>query len=113
VTDRPDSAITQLVAWLQAQPGCRLDGGLTAGELDRAEQHFDIHFPPLWRAVLSHVHPVALPKPPRDKHGILNWTAYPDWRLRDEAGTRRLIDAPVDGLMFDVEHNNPVAAHLV
>lgn len=43
--------------------------------------------------------------PPRGEDGVLRWSAFPHWRLRDEEGTRRLIDAPVDGLLFDVEHN--------
>jgi hypothetical protein len=106
VTDGPDPAIQPLIAWLQVQPGCRLEGGLSSGELDHAEQRFGVRFPPLWRALLSHVQPVALLKPPRAKDGSLNWTAYPDWGLRDEAGTRELIDAPVHGVLFDVEHNN-------
>jgi len=51
------------------------------------------------------VHPSALPKPPRGDDGVLRWTAYPDWRLRDETGTRDLIDGPTHGLLFDVEHS--------
>lgn len=104
VSGAPDQAVRALVAWLRAQRDCALDDGLSAGELDRAEQRFGIRFPPLWRTVLGQVHPIALPKPPRDEDGILRWTAYPDWRLRDEAGTRDLIERPVEGLLFDVEH---------
>jgi hypothetical protein len=106
VTGLPNSAVEPLVAWLRAQPDCRLEDGLSAGELDRVEQHFGIQFPPLWREVLARVDPIPLPKPPRGKDGVLRWTAYPDWRLRDEAGTRDLIDAPVSGLLFDVERND-------
>lgn len=106
MTGASDSAVDALVAWLRAQPDCELEDGLTAAELDHAEERFGIVFPPLWRRVLARVHPIGLPKPPRGPDGTLRWTAYPDWRLRDEAATRDLIDAPVDGLLFDVEHND-------
>jgi len=98
--------IDALIAWLRNQDDCTLEDGLSAAELDLAETTFQIQFPPLWRQVLTHVNPVALPKPPRDAHGVLRWTAHPDWRLRDEAETRDLIAAPVSGLLFDIEHND-------
>lgn len=98
--------IDALIAWLRNQDDCTLEDGLTVDELDLAETTFQVRFPPLWRQVLACVHPTALPKPPRDRDGLLRWTAYPDWRRRDETGTRDLIDAPVHGLMFDVEHND-------
>jgi hypothetical protein len=61
--------------------------------------------PPLWREVLSLVHPVELPEPPRSDDGVLRWTRFPDWRLRDIPATQRLVDGPVEGLLFDVEQN--------
>lgn len=98
--------IDAMITWLRDQDDCTLEDGLTAAELDRAESAFEIVFPPLWRQVLARIHPVALPKPPRDTDGLLRWTAYPDWRLRDQASTRDLIAAPVNGLLFDVERND-------
>jgi len=98
--------VEPLLAWLSTHPVCHLEDGLSDHELDQAEQHFEIRFPPLWRTILSHVHPIALPRPPRGEDGILRWTDYPDWRLRDEAATRDFIDAPVNGLLFDVERSD-------
>lgn len=92
-----------LVDWLRQQPGCIIEDGLTERELDRAEEYFGIRFPPLWRATLDRVHPIAVPKPPRGPDGILRWNAYPDWRMRDDAQTRDLIETPLEGLLFDVE----------
>jgi hypothetical protein len=106
VLGRPDPAVSALVAWLRARRDCEFEDGLDEDETDRAEQHFAIRFPPLWRAVLGLVHPIPQPVRERDEHGIQRWPAYPDWRLRDPAGTRTLVDAPVTGLLFDVEHND-------
>jgi hypothetical protein len=36
---------------------------------------------------------------------MLRWTRFPDWRLRDVDGTRELIEAPIHGLLFDIERN--------
>jgi hypothetical protein len=105
VTSAPEPEPERLVSWLGTQPDFLLEDGLTERELTRAEQHFALLFPPIWREVLTAVHPVARPKPPRDEDGVRRWTACPDWRLRDETGTRDLIDAPVGGLLFDVEQN--------
>jgi hypothetical protein len=95
-----------LARWLELDGDCDLEPGLTAVEIERAERVFGIEMPPLWRRVLGLVHPVSLPKPPRDPDGVLRWTPYPDWRLRDEAGTAELLRRPVDGVLFDVEHND-------
>lgn len=105
-TMTPVADVDLLDAWLRSQDDCVLEDGVTPAELARAETVFGIRFPPLWRQVLARVHPVGLPKPPRAQHGVLRWTAWPDWRLRDEPATRALIDAPVRGLWFDVEHND-------
>ncbi len=106
MTDASDSAADALVAWLRAQPDYELEDGLAEAEIHDVEERFDIVVPPLWRRVLARVHPIGRSKPPRGPHGTLPLIAYPDWRLRDEATTRNLIDAPIDGLLFDVEHND-------
>lgn len=105
VVNNDQHSAEDLVRWLERSGDCRLEPGLTPAEIDHAEQAFGIQMPPLWRRVLERVHPVSLPKPPRDTDGVLRWVAYPDWRLRDEPGTAQLVDRPVGGVMFDVEQN--------
>jgi hypothetical protein len=94
-----------IVDALRARLDLQCEQGLSSTEATLAEQQFGVRFPPLWRQVLRVVHPVALPVPPRDSDGVLRWTAVPDWRGRDLESTRALIEAPVDGVLFDVEMN--------
>lgn len=89
--------VTELVDWLRTQDDCVLTPGLSEAELDRVERVLELTIPPLWRAVLGEACPVTRP----GSHGH-----YPDWRLGDEAAIRDMVDAPVDGLLFDVEHND-------
>lgn len=86
--------VDALVGVLRAQDS-RLEPGLDAAELERAEAAFGLRFPPLWRAVLTRVHPVSPDDPGR----------YPDWRLREGSSTAELVGRPVAGVLFDVEHN--------
>src|SRR5206468_4227610 len=87
--------VDALLGVLRAED-CRLEPGLDEAELDRAEAAFGLRFPPLWRAVLSRAHPVSAGEPGR----------FPDWRLRDGPLTAGLVDRPVAGVLFDVEHND-------
>ncbi|SDS64440.1 hypothetical protein [Actinoplanes derwentensis] len=66
--------------------------GLTESELDRVEQTFGFTFADDHRAFLH----IALPV------GDRKW---PDWRAGDPADLRAKLDLPVDGVLFDVEHN--------
>ncbi|GAA2705291.1 hypothetical protein Apa02nite_065220 [Actinoplanes palleronii] len=79
--------------------------GLSETELLRAEQTFGLTFPPLLREVLGRVHPVRRYVSPQPWHPPSS-PSYPDWRLRDVAGTRSLIAIPADGVVFDVEEND-------
>lgn len=81
-----------LVEWLRTRADCAVEDGLDNAELRRAETV--VPFPPLWRAVLTRAHPVA----------VSDDVAYPDWRLRDGSAAS-LTAAPVTGVLFDVEHN--------
>ena len=99
-------AVAAIVSALRDRSDLRVEDGLSPDELTLAEQQFEVRFPPLWRAVLGACHPVALPVPPRGADGVLRWTAVPDWRGRDPQGTRELVDAPVAGVLFDVEVND-------
>jgi hypothetical protein len=94
-----------LADWIGNECDCRVEPGLTANELSRAQEVFGLAMPPLWQAVLQRIHPVDLPVPPRSSDGVLRHVRYPDWRLRDKTGTRILVDGPVSGLLFDVEHS--------
>ena len=95
-----------VVAALGRASHLTLEDGLSAVELELAEQQFAVRFPPLWRAVLGVVHPVALPVPPRGADGVLRWTAVPDWRGRDLQATSELVEAPITGVLFDVVEND-------
>lgn len=101
-----DVSAQTFAAKLRARPDCRSEPGLTADEIRRAEDHFQLAMAPLWREVLSFVHPVELPEPPRGADGIRRWkTRFPDWRLRDIPATQSLISRPVEGVLFDVEQS--------
>lgn len=88
-------AVDALVDWLRSQD-CRLEPGLSEDELARAERRFGLIFPPLWRELLVRAQPVA---------GSSSQSKYPDWRSGEDGGTRELVERPVDGIVFDVEHN--------
>jgi hypothetical protein len=94
-----------LVRWLEGEGDCELEPGLSPAEIDRAESTLGIRMPSQWRRVLGLAHPVARAKPPRGADGVLRWTPYPDWRLRDEAYTAELVHRPAEGVRFDVEHS--------
>jgi len=99
------AAVRTFAAAVRRRGDWRCEPGLEEIELRRAEQHVGLAMAPLWREVLRLVHPVPLPEPPRDADGILRWTRVPDWRLRDLDGLAFLVDGPVEGALFDVEHN--------
>lgn len=97
--------VEELVRWLRAQRDTVLEPGLDAGELARAEERFGVVFPPLWRDVLARAHPVDPDiDMPEDRRCPDAW--YPDWRLREPERTGRLVDAPVNGVLREVEHEN-------
>ena len=100
-----DDPARRLASWIGRTQDCVIEDGLSPTELDRAEQWLGLAFPSLWREVLAIVHPVAVPRPPRGPDGVLRWTRFPDWRLRDEEMTNFVVELPIDGLLFDVESN--------
>ena len=65
--------------------------GLTADELERAEESYALVFPPDLRELLV----FALPVSP----------GWPDWRRLDDAQIRAQLRAPHKGICFDIEHN--------
>jgi hypothetical protein len=69
------------------------DEGLTDAEVLRAETKYDIHFPDDLREFLQ----TALPS---------GYPIYPDWRSGEEEWIRGMLRRPLDGILFDVEHND-------
>lgn len=63
--------------------------GYTSDELDAAQERYRLRFPPDLMELLLDRRPVD---------GL-------DWRT-DDAAIRRAMEHPLDGLLFDLEHNN-------
>ena len=74
-----------------AQAGVVLAPGLTAGEIDRAEQTYALVFPPDLRELLMFALPVS--------------AGWPDWRAGDDPRIRAQLRAPYEGICFDIEHD--------
>jgi hypothetical protein len=70
--------------------GISVERGLTAGELDCAEQRFGIRFPPDLVDLL--------------REGLPTGADFPRWRDLD-AALETQLGWPLEGLLFDVEHN--------
>lgn len=71
----------------------RLDDGLSESELRAIEDRFGFSFAPDHRLMLS----LALPL---EESG-----SWPDWRRDADEELRRRLNWPVEGLLFDVEHD--------
>ena len=67
------------------------DAGLTSAEVAAVERRFGFRFPPDLRDFLR----TALPRGPQ----------FPDWRHGDKDRLRDWLDLPLQGVLFDVEHN--------
>lgn len=63
--------------------------GYTSGELEMAQERYGLRFPPDLIELLL------------DRRPLDGW----DWR-NDDAGIRRALSHPLDGLLFDLEHND-------
>ena len=78
-----------------------LEPGLTDAEFARIEQTYGFEFADDHRAFLAAGLPVNVP--PGDGQ---TWSKpWPEWRHGDLASVRRQLDWPVEGVLFDVEHN--------
>lgn len=76
---------------LAAAPGVEIALGLRPDEFTAIEQRWGFRFSPDHRAFLTGGLPVG--------------QAWPDWRAPDPLVLRGLVNWPVDGLLFAVEHN--------
>jgi hypothetical protein len=81
----------ELAALLQ-RGHLEFDPGLTDLEVEATEEKFNFRFPPDLRAFLQTVMPSHI--------------GFHDWRSNDEARLRKKLDWPLQGCLFDVEHNN-------
>ena len=69
----------------------QFDQGLSDEEVVRIERTYDFRFPPDLAAFLQ----TALPTGPR----------FPNWRSGDLAHLREWLSIPLEGILFDIEHN--------
>jgi hypothetical protein len=84
---------------------CEIAPGLTDAEFDHVEQTFGFEFADDHRAFLAAGLPVNVPLEPEP--GVYRtWERpWPQWRDGDPGSIRERLDWPVDGVLFDVEHN--------
>ena len=82
--------IQQLVEALR-EKAVVFETGLSVKEISRVEHTYGFRFPEFYRDFLT----VALP---------VN-RGFPNWRSESETSLRRQIKKPVDGVLFDVQHN--------
>lgn len=67
------------------------EAGLTDTEIEAAEAFAGTRFPPDLRAFLGQI--------------LVTGSRFPNWRKLDKA-LRRQLDWPLEGLLFDIEHND-------
>ena len=66
--------------------------GLNDSDISAAEDCWSFKFPPDLRQLLQHALPIS--------------DGFPDWRSPDSDGLRRTIEWPLDGMCFDIEHDD-------
>ncbi len=91
MTKSDESSFGDVIARLTAA-GIAFDTGLTASELANAEARYGVRFPPDLACFLT----LALPRGER----------FPDWRSADEETIRDRLEAPLEGILFDVQRSN-------
>ncbi|HTJ70745.1 MAG TPA: hypothetical protein VL551_24610 [Actinospica sp.] len=84
---------------------CRVERGMSAAELARVEGEYGFEFADDHRAFLAAGLPVSVVEP--DVPGVIRTyrEPWPDWRDGDPATLRQRLEWPVEGVLFDVEHN--------
>lgn len=86
------------------QQGTKWAAGLTDEQLASAESFFGHPFPEDYRRFLKTLHTTTKPpKWPRDGK-LSDASGFYDW-MNDRETLRQSLAAPVEGLLFDVEHN--------
>ncbi|MFD0599441.1 SMI1/KNR4 family protein [Catellatospora coxensis] len=91
---------------LRRRSVCAIDPGLTDAEFDEIEQEFGFRFADDHRAFLAAGLPVNTRPEPREP-GVFYAHAepWPDWRRADRDQLRTALNWPIEGVLFDVEHN--------
>ena len=77
---------------------CDVGPGLTDDEFAHIEQDYGFEFADDHRAFLAAGLPLNSPAPGRD-------SPWPNWRGADPDDLRERLDWPVEGALFDVQHN--------
>lgn len=78
-----------MTVWHARSMSERWTHGYTLSDLEAAQERYDLRFPPDLMELLL------------DRRPVDGW----DWRS-DDAGIRRALSHPLDGLLFDLEHND-------
>lgn len=78
---------------------CDIAPGLTDDEFARIEQDYEFEFAADHRAFLAAGLPLGSPPPGQRR------SPWPDWRGADPADLCERLDWPVEGVLFDVQHD--------
>lgn len=78
---------------------CDIGPGLTDDEFARIEAEHDFEFADDHRAFLAAGLPLSSPAPGQQR------SLWPDWRAGGPGDLRERLDWPVEGALFDVQHN--------
>jgi hypothetical protein len=98
-------AARRLAAATPHRSRCAIEPVLTDDEFGRIEREFGFEFADDHRMFLAAGLPVSVPSV--DPPGVIStWREpWPDWRDGDREALRDRLDRPVQGVLFDVEHN--------
>ena len=82
-----------------------MEPGLADAEFARIEAELGFQFADDHRAFLAAGLPLSVPR--QDPPGVISTyrSPWPDWRGGDLDALRERIDWPVEGVLYDVEHN--------
>jgi hypothetical protein len=97
---------TEAMARLRGRDVCAIGPGLTDAEFARIEAEYGFEFADDHRAFLAAGLPTNQRPQPRQPSVIYTYAEpWPDWRDGDPAALSEALDRPVEGVLFDVEHN--------
>lgn len=81
----------ELIDLLAETKGIQFDVGLTDNEIAHIEQTYGFRFPPDLSAFLRTALPIS--------------DGFPNWRTESSDSIQKRLDIPLDGVLFDIEHN--------